>query len=59
MGYNQRNDEIHDNIGRMRSQWEADRDALATVRCFNARLSSKGYAWFWPKIGAAISAIHP
>jgi hypothetical protein len=43
----------------MRAQWEAERDALATVRRFNARLSSKGYVWFWPKIAPAIAAKHP
>jgi hypothetical protein len=59
MGYNARNDEIHDNIVRMRAQWEAERDALATVRRFNAILSAKGYVWFWPKIGAAFTARHP
>jgi hypothetical protein len=59
MGYNRRNDEIHDNVVRMRAQWEAERDALATVRHFNARLSGKGYVWFWPKITAAITAKHP
>jgi hypothetical protein len=32
MGYNHRNDEIHDNIVRMQREWEAQRDALATVR---------------------------
>jgi hypothetical protein len=37
MGYNARNDEI----------WEAHRDALATLRLFNARLSAKKSAWFW------------
>ena len=31
MGYNARNDEIRDNVTRMR-EWEAQRDALATVR---------------------------
>jgi hypothetical protein len=46
MGYNHRNDEIHDNIVRMRREWEAQRDALATVRRVNARLSAKGSAWF-------------
>ena len=50
MGYNARNDEIRDNVTRMRREWEAQRDALATVRRFNARLSAKGYSWFWPKI---------
>jgi hypothetical protein len=59
MGYNHRNDEIHDNIERMQRAWEAERDALATVRHFNARLSAKGSAWFWPKIAAAIMAKHP
>ncbi len=46
MGYNRRNDEIHDNIVRMRREWQVQRDALATVRRFNARLSAKGYSWF-------------
>jgi hypothetical protein len=45
MGYNRRNDEIHDNIVRMQREWEAQRDALATVRRFNATLSAKGSAW--------------
>jgi hypothetical protein len=43
----------------MRRAWEAERDALATVRRFNARLSAKAYVWFWPKIIAAITAKHP
>jgi hypothetical protein len=30
--YNARNDEIRDNITRMRREWEAQRNALATVR---------------------------
>jgi transposase-like protein len=58
MGYNQRNDEIHDNIVRMQREWEAQRDAPATVRRFNARLSAKGYSWFWPKIAAALTSKH-
>ena len=41
MGYNSRNDEIRDNITRMRGQWEAS-EALAIVRRFNATLSAKG-----------------
>jgi ribosomal protein L44E len=28
------------------------------VRRFNARLSAKGSAWFWPKIAAAITSKH-
>ena len=33
-------------------------NALATVRRFNARLSAKGYSWFWPKIKAALVSKH-
>ncbi len=59
MGYNARNDEVGDNVSRMRAQWRAEWDALATVRRFNASLSGTGYAWFWPKIAAAVAARHP
>jgi hypothetical protein len=45
-------------VERMKLAWEAERDALATVRRFNARLATKGYSWFWPKITAAIMAKH-
>ena len=41
MGYNARNDEIRDNVTRMRREWEAQRNALTTVRRFNATLSAK------------------
>ena len=58
MGYNARNDEIRDNVTRMRREWEAQRNALATVRRFNATLSAKGYVWFWPKIAAALTSKH-
>jgi hypothetical protein len=58
MGYNARNDEIRDNVTRMRREWEAQRGALATVRRFNAILSAKGYVWFWPKIAAALTSKH-
>ena len=58
MGYNVRNDEIRDNVTRMRREWEAQRGALATVRRFNAILSAKGYVWFWPKIAAALTSKH-
>ena len=58
MGYNARNDEIRDNITRMRREWEAQRGALATVRRLNAIMSSKGRAWFWPAIGAALVSKH-
>jgi hypothetical protein len=39
MGYTTRNDEIRDNVTRMRQEWEAQRGALTTVRRFNATLS--------------------
>ena len=55
MGYNARNDEIRDNVTRMQREWEAQRNALATVRRFNATLSAKGCVWFWPKIAAALT----
>ena len=58
MGYNARNDEIRDNITRMRREWEAQRGALATVRRFNATLSAKRAVWFWPKIAAALVSKH-
>jgi hypothetical protein len=54
-----RNDEIRDNVERTQQVWAAERDRLATVRRFNARLSAKRAAWFWPKIAAAITAMHP
>jgi hypothetical protein len=59
VGYNQRNDEVRDNVTRMQRAWEAERETLVTVRRFNASLSAKGYSWFWPKIGAAVTAKHP
>lgn len=58
MGYNARNDEIRDNVTRLQRDWAAQRDALATVRRFNARLSARVYSWFWPKIAAALISKH-
>jgi hypothetical protein len=49
---------FRDNVTRMRREWEAQRNALATVRRFNATLSAKGYVWFWPKIAAALTSKH-
>jgi len=46
------------NAVRMQREWVAQRDALAIVRRFNARLSLKGYVWFWPKIAAALTSKH-
>jgi ribosomal protein L44E len=54
-GYNARNDEVRDNVTRMRREWEAQRWALAAVRRFNATLSAKGHVWLWPKIAAALT----
>ena len=46
-------------VERMRRAWEAEQDALATVREFNARLSSNRAVWAWPKVTAAMTAKHP
>ena len=37
---------------------EAYEDALAIVRQFNARLSAKKTAWFWPTVSAALASKH-
>jgi hypothetical protein len=37
---------------------DAYEDALAIVRQFNARLSAKKTAWFWPTISAALASKH-
>jgi hypothetical protein len=56
MGYNARNDEIHENLERMRREREAYEDSLAIVRQFNARLSARKTAWFWPTVAAALAS---
>jgi hypothetical protein len=53
-----REQEMYETIERMRLGREAERSALATVRRFNAILSTKRQAWFWPKIGAAFASKH-
>jgi hypothetical protein len=58
LAHSARNDEIGDNVTRIRCDWEAQRGALATVRRFNATLSANGKAWFWPKIAAALTSKH-
>jgi hypothetical protein len=58
MGYNARNDEIHENLERMRRDREAYEDSLAIVQQFNARLSAERAAWFWPTIAAALTSKH-
>ena len=42
-------------VERMKRDWQAQRDALAVVRRFNA---ANGTAWFWPKIAAALVSKH-
>jgi hypothetical protein len=42
----------------MQRDFQAQREALAIVRRFNATLSAKGYVWFWPKIAAALTSKH-
>ena len=42
-------------VERMQRDWQAQRQALATVRRFNA---ANGKAWFWPKIAAALVSKH-
>ena len=49
----------HDRVETMERAWAAERDALAVVRRFNAKLSAKRAVWVWPKIGGAITARHP
>ena len=51
--------EIRDNIARMKRAGEIEQDALGIVRAFNARLSTKATAGFWPTIATAINARHP
>jgi hypothetical protein len=55
----QREAEFLDFFERGKREHQAERDALATVRRFNAIMSAKRHAWFWPKISAAITAKHP
>jgi hypothetical protein len=58
MGYNARNDEIHENLEGMRLERDAHENSLAVVRQFNTRLSAMKTAWFWPTIGAALASKH-
>jgi hypothetical protein len=55
----QREAEFIDFFERIKRERQAERDALATVRRFNAIMSSRRHVWFWPKIGAALTAKHP
>ncbi len=51
--------EFDDFLERLQRERQAEREALATVLRFNAIMSAKRNAWFWPKISAAITAKHP
>lgn len=46
-------------IYRMQRAWQHEREALLVVRHFNAVNSANGTIWFWPTVGAAITAKHP
>jgi hypothetical protein len=58
MGYNARNDEIRGNVVRIKREWQAQQDALATVRRCNPRFSTKRNTWSWQKICEALSSKH-
>jgi hypothetical protein len=47
--------EFIDFFERLKRERQADREALVTVRRFNAIMSTKRHAWFWPKIAAALT----
>ena len=46
-------------VERMKRSWAAEREALVVVRQFNAARSAGGAVWFWPTVGATITAKHP
>ena len=46
-------------IDRMQRTRAAEQDALGIVRAFNARLSTRPSAGFWPTISTALTARHP
>src|SRR5262245_55490429 len=58
MGYNARNDEIRDNVTRMRREWEAATRCAGYGAPLQCNASAKGYVWFWPKIVAALTSKH-
>jgi hypothetical protein len=51
--------EANQRIERARLAREAEQDALLIVRNFNARLSTRRSAGFWPTIATVIRAKHP
>lgn len=54
-----RTQEMVELVERMQRARVEEQDALLVVRHFNARLSVKGSAGFWPTFGTAIKARHP
>ena len=57
-GYNQHNDEIHDNIEGMQGDREGEADTLAIVQQFNARLATRTLVLSWPTIATALTSKH-
>jgi hypothetical protein len=53
-----RHHEMVELVERMRRTREAEQDALLIVRHFNARLSTRRSAGFWPTISSAMRAKH-
>ena len=51
--------EMQERIERMLRAREAEGDAVLIVRYFNACLSTKRSAGFWPTIRTALTAKHP
>ena len=50
----------HARVEQMQRAWQARaRGAGDRARRFNAILSARAYVWFWPKIGAALTAKYP
>lgn len=54
-----RTHEMVELVERMQRARAEEQDALLVVRHFNARLSAKSSAGFWPTVGTAIKARHP
>ena len=46
-------------VERRKRAWAAERESLLVIRQFNAVRSANGAMWFWPTVGAAITARHP
>jgi hypothetical protein len=53
-----RSEVIRDNVERMRQAWAVESEARLIVQHFNAKLSTKASAGFWPTIATALTAKH-